>query len=67
VRAHAGTLGEVLGYDVAWDEAAAVWQSAFAETLDIHFTSGKLSEDELKCADELRATRYANDAWTRRR
>ncbi len=67
VRAHAGTLGEVLGHDVEWDEAAAVWQSAFAETLDIHFTSGKLSEDELKCADELRATRYANDAWTRRR
>ena len=67
VRAHAATLAEVLGHEVTWDEAAAVWQSAFAETLDIHFTSGALTQDELTCAEELRATRYANDAWTRRR
>ncbi|HEY3340418.1 MAG TPA: hypothetical protein VGK81_00305, partial [Anaerolineae bacterium] len=67
VRAHAGTLSEVVGREVSWDEAAAVWQAAFAATLDVHFTVGTLSDDELKCAAELRATRYASDSWTRRR
>ena len=67
VREHAGTLYEVLGHNVSWGEAAAAWRDAFAGTLDIHFTQGSLSADELACADDLRATRYGNDAWTRRR
>ena len=67
VRAHAGTLSEVLGRTVGWEEAADAWRNAFARTLDIAFTAGSLSDEELHCADELRATRYGNDAWTRRR
>jgi lipoate-protein ligase A len=67
VRAHAGTLEEIAGRRVEWDEAARAWQHAFAETLDIHFVQDELSDDERRCADDLRAARYGNDAWTRRR
>jgi lipoate-protein ligase A len=67
VREHAATLKDVLKRDVSWDEAADVWQRAFAEVLDIHFVVGEASPDELRCADELLATKYGNDEWTRRR
>jgi lipoate-protein ligase A len=67
VRAHAGTLSEVLGRSVSWQEAADAWQQAFTRTLDITFSTGTLSEEELRCADDLRATRYGHDSWTRRR
>lgn len=67
VRAHAATLEETLGRRVSWDEAADAWQRAFAEALDIRFTAGALAADELRCAEELRAAKYANDEWTRRR
>ncbi|BCX02446.1 MAG: octanoyltransferase LipM [Candidatus Roseilinea sp.] len=67
VRAHAATLQDVLGRKVSWDEAADVWQRAFAEALDLQLTVGTLSAEELHCADELRATKYANKDWTHRR
>lgn len=67
VREHAGTLQDVLGRAVSWDDAAAVWQAAFADVLGIRFTEGRLSEDELRCTDDLLREKYANDAWTRRR
>ena len=67
VRAHAGTLGEVLGRDVVWWEVARAWRDAFAETLDIAFEERPVSEGELRATQELLASRYANDAWTKRR
>ncbi len=67
VRAHAGTLGEVLGREVPWEEVAAAWRDAFAGVLDIDFQPGALSEPELLAAQELLAARYANDGWTLRR
>ncbi len=67
VRAHAGTLSQVVGRDVSWNEVAQAWQSAFADTLDIAFTPQPISEAELRATDELLASRYANDAWTKRR
>ena len=67
VRQHAHTLRDMLGHDVSWIETAEAWQQAFADALDIHFTKGVLSDDELRCADELMQSKYANDAWTRRR
>ncbi len=67
VRAHAATLQDVLGQLVSWDTAAAAYRRAFAEALDIRFVVGALTADELRCAEELRATKYANDEWTRRR
>lgn len=67
VREHAATLRDVIGRDVSWDDAAGAWASAFAEVLGIRFAPGELSADELRCADELRRSKYANDEWTRRR
>ncbi len=67
VRAHAATLEEVLGYKVSWDEAAEAWRRAFAEVLDVRFTTDALSAEELRCATELLTAKYANDEWTRRR
>lgn len=67
VRDHAGTLSEVVGRTVSWSEGARGWQQAFASTLDIAFVEGQLSDDERRSADELRAARYGNDVWTRRR
>ena len=67
VRAHAHTLSDVLGRELSWNDVAEAWRHAFADVLDIHFTTGELSEDELACVDDLMATKYANDAWTRRR
>jgi lipoate-protein ligase A len=67
VREHAATLKDVLGREVSWDDAAIVWQHAFADVLDIHFSEGRMSDDELRCTDDLLREKYANDAWTRRR
>jgi lipoate-protein ligase A len=67
VRQHAGTLSEILRRDISWSETAEAWRAAFVETLDISFQAGTLSDEELHCAEELRASRYANDGWTRRR
>jgi lipoate-protein ligase A len=67
VRAHAGTLAEVIGREAGWDEVAAAWRAAFAETLGIAFEAAALSEQEAAAERELRASRYADDAWTRRR
>lgn len=67
VREHAATLQDVLGHEVTWDAAAAVWQAAFADVLDIHFTEGRIGDEELRCTEDLLREKYANDAWTRRR
>jgi lipoate-protein ligase A len=67
VRAHAGTVSEIVGRTVSWEEAARAWRQAFAETLDITFQVAPLSEDELRCTEELSASRYENDGWTYRR
>jgi lipoate-protein ligase A len=67
VRERAATVQDVLGRDVSWDEAAQAWQRAFADVLDIRFSEAVLSRDEVDCAARLRADKYANDAWTRRR
>lgn len=67
VRQHAATLKDATGRDVLREEAADAWQRAFAEVLDIRFTADALSADELRCAEELLISKYANDEWTRRR
>jgi lipoate-protein ligase A len=67
VRRHAATLQEALGRATSWDEVAAAWRLAFAAVLDIDFTPGELTDDELARTDELLRTMYAADAWTRRK
>ncbi len=67
VRQHAATLQDVLDRSVSWDEAADAYARAFADTLQIDFIESTISPEEQKLTDELLATKYANDAWNRRR
>lgn len=67
VRRHAATLHEALGRAAAWDEVADAWHASFADVLNIEFTPGSLSADELKQTDELLHTKYAADRWTKRK
>jgi len=67
VRRHAATLEEALGRPASWDDVAAAWRCSFAEVLDIDFTPGELSADELARTDALLRTKYAADVWTRRK
>jgi lipoate-protein ligase A len=67
VRLHAATLSEVVGRPMTYEETAKAWRSAFTDILDIHFTVGVMSEEEVRCADDLRVSRYGNDVWNRRR
>jgi len=66
-REHAATLKDVLGHEVSWDDAGLAWQQAFTDVLDIHFTEAPMSDEKLRCTDELLREKYANDVWTRRR
>ncbi len=67
VRMHAGTLSEIVGRAISYEETAEAWRAAFADILNIAFTVGGMSDDEVNCANDLRATRYGNDVWNRRR
>jgi lipoyl(octanoyl) transferase len=67
VRARATTLGEALGAEVTWDEAAASVVNGFAQTFDITFVAGELSTSELDEVARLTRDTYANDEWTLRR
>ena len=67
VRQHAATLQDVLRRAVLWDEAANAFVQAFANTLQIDFAASAISPEEKALTDELLATKYANDAWNRRR
>ncbi len=67
VRLHATTLSDILGRPITYEEVATAWRAAFADVLDIHFTVGDLSEEEVRDATDLRDSRYGNDIWNRRR
>lgn len=67
VHDHAATLAEAVGKPVSWRPAAELWAAAFAENLGLCFELGQWSEAELHQTQALRASRYANDEWTRRR
>lgn len=67
VRAHAGTLRDVLGRDVSWTEAAQTWMAAFEREFGISFIPGELTHEELDTAEELIATKYASHDWQHRR
>jgi lipoate-protein ligase A len=66
VRARATTVEEALGRPVTWDDAAGAVAAGFAEALNLRLEPGTLTDEERAWAEELRAGRYAADAWTRR-
>lgn len=66
VAARAATVSGALGREVAWDEAAAAFESGFGGALGIEFFEGKLSAVEHAAAEDWLQDRYANPAWTER-
>ncbi len=74
VRARAMTVEEALGpldadqgkLPVTWDEAAGALALGFAEMLKLCLEPGTLTDGERAWAEELRAEKYATDAWTRK-
>ncbi len=82
VRARATTVEEALGsfgfpsaalragtqdkQRVTWDEAADALATGFAESLNLRLEPGVLTDEERAWAGELRAGKYAADAWTSR-
>ncbi|MBN1439019.1 MAG: lipoate--protein ligase family protein [Anaerolineales bacterium] len=66
IRRRAATLGELLGREVSWREAADAVARGFAETFEIEFQRGELSESEKTRADELANEKYGTAGWTNR-
>jgi lipoate-protein ligase A len=66
VRRRAATLGDLLGREVEWQEAAEAVCAGFAETFTISFRREALSEEEKTRAMVLAREKYGNDEWTRR-
>jgi lipoate-protein ligase A len=63
----ATTLEASLGHQVAFAEVADFLQQGFMKALNLTFTEGTLTEQELAWAEALRAEKYADEAWTMRR
>ncbi|MCW5875752.1 MAG: lipoate--protein ligase family protein [Anaerolineales bacterium] len=66
VRARAATVEEGLGRRVSFAEAADAFISALADTLNIEFVEGELSDAEKAATEHWLAERYANPEWTQR-
>ena len=66
VRGRAITLEEVLGRRVPFARVADALAQGFADALNLQLEPGELGQSERALADELRATKYAADEWTRR-
>ncbi|NUM47335.1 MAG: lipoate--protein ligase family protein [Anaerolineales bacterium] len=64
--ARASTVETALGRVVTWEEAAKALEAAFAQTLNLDWERGEVTEGELKRARELVAEKYGNPAWTGR-
>lgn len=62
--ARAATVESILNRQVPWEEAASMFENAFARTLNLHFIPGDLTDEEQARAKELVAGKYASAAWT---
>lgn len=60
---HAATVESVLGRQISFDQTAAAYQTAFAETLNINFQSAQPTQEELSRAYELEKEKYKNPEW----
>jgi lipoate-protein ligase A len=63
---HATTVELILGKRIEWQEASNAFQHAFAETLNLNFQPGELSQKEWIRAKELVDEKYAHSEWTER-
>jgi lipoate-protein ligase A len=63
---HAATVETILGYPVAWDQAAQAVIDAFTRTFDLEFSCEPLSSEETQKASQLQEEKYAHSSWTYR-
>jgi lipoate-protein ligase A len=66
VHTRATTVAEVIGREVSWDEAAAALTQGFAAALNLVLQEGPLTPAEITLAEQLRAEKYATEAWNAR-
>ncbi len=66
VRARALTLGEALGREVSWSEAARALAEGFAVGLALRFEEVGLDETQRRRGKALAEEKYAHPAWTYR-
>jgi lipoyl(octanoyl) transferase len=66
IHLRAATLGELLGREVTWREAADAVCRGFAETFEIAFLREDLNQKEKSRAEDLAREKFGNDAWTRK-
>jgi lipoate-protein ligase A len=64
VRARAVALEGVLGRPVGWEQAAEAMVAGFGAALNLRLRPGELTLEEQGWWAELRAEKYASDAWT---
>ena len=64
--ARATTIENALGRAVSWEEAAAAWETAFAQTLNLTLERAALAPNEIARTKELTTEKYAHDSWTKR-
>jgi lipoate-protein ligase A len=62
----ATTVESILGYAVAWEDAARAFTNAFESELDLKFDRADLSAGEKDRAEELVRGKYAHPSWTER-
>lgn len=67
LRSRATTLEQCLGRRVEFDEAAAFMQAGFRHILNLELQPAALTNKEKARAEELRAEKYGNEVWTKRR
>ncbi len=63
----ATTVKDVLGITISWEKAAAAFETAFSETLNLSFTQEDLTPAEQARADKLVAAKYDRVEWLRKR
>ena len=66
VRERAGTVSDILGTLVSWDQAAGAMQQGFAQAFEITFTIAEPTQDEWTRCQALHKDRYQDEAWTAR-
>jgi len=66
VHERATTLYGGLGKIISWSQAAQALQAAFAHTFGVTLIESAPTMDELAETAQIRAERYANEAWTSR-
>jgi len=67
VAERATTLESVLGEIISWDDAANFLARGFADTFDIDFEIGELTEAEIDLVNHFLDERYHNEMWVNKR